>query len=184
MSGVPNEAYNLGSLNPPPVRKLLGDLIRFAGSKSLLVPTPGWAVKRTLGLLDAMNMPIMDPEQYLIADEDCLLDVSKAQRELGWVPLHRDGDMLIAAYKEYRLKKEGRAVAASHLPAESEHSMTIMTRPAGPYTLVCGNAVKRFPTVSEMFSAVPSAVQISFASPLPTTQKVTDQASAISLKSN
>jgi len=32
-SGVPNEAYNLGSLNPPPVKRLLGDLIRFAGSK-------------------------------------------------------------------------------------------------------------------------------------------------------
>ena len=30
MAGVPNEAYNLGSLNPPPVRKLLGDLIRHA----------------------------------------------------------------------------------------------------------------------------------------------------------
>ncbi len=120
MAGVPNEAYNLGSLNPPPVRKLLGDLIRFAGSKSLLVPTPGWAVKRTLDLLDAMNMPIMDPEQYLIADEDCLLDVSKAQRELGWVPQHRDEDMLIVAYKQYRLKKEGHAVAAlTSLPNRS-----------------------------------------------------------------
>ena len=51
-AGVPNEAYNLGSLNPPPVRKLLGDLIKHAGSKSILIPTPGWAVKRTLDLLD------------------------------------------------------------------------------------------------------------------------------------
>ena len=78
-AGVPNEAYNLGSLNPPPVRKLLGDLIRHAGSKSLLIPTPGWAVKRTLDLLDLINMPIMDPEQYLIADEECVLDVSKGE---------------------------------------------------------------------------------------------------------
>jgi len=117
-AGVPNEAYNLGSLNPPPVRKLLGDLIRFAGSKSLLIPTPGWAVKRTLDLLDFLNMPIMDPEQYLIADEMCVLDVSKAERELGWVPQYRDADMLIAAYKEYRLKKDGAHVAASHVPAE------------------------------------------------------------------
>jgi dTDP-glucose 4,6-dehydratase len=117
-AGVPNEAYNLGSLNPPPVRKLLGDLVKHAGSHSLLIPTPGWAVKRTLDLLDAMNMPIMDPEQYLIADEECVLDVSKGKRDLGWVPQYRDEDMLIAAYSEYRAKKDGHAVSASHVPAE------------------------------------------------------------------
>jgi len=117
-AGVPNEAYNLGSLNPPPVKKLLGDLIRHAGSRSILLPTPGWAVKRTLDLLDLMNMPIMDPEQYLIADEECVLDVSKAERQLGWVPQYRDEDMLIAAYSEYRAKKAGHAVATKHVPAE------------------------------------------------------------------
>lgn len=115
---VPNEAYNLGSINPPPVRKLLGDLIKHAGSKSFLVPTPAWAVKRTLDLLDMMNMPIMDPEQYLIADEECVLDVSKGERQLGWVPRYRDEDMLIAAYDEYRAKRDGRPVAASRVPAE------------------------------------------------------------------
>jgi dTDP-glucose 4,6-dehydratase len=118
VAGVPNEAYNLGSLNPPPVRKLLGDLVKHAGSKSLLIPTPGWAVKRTLDLLDWMNMPIMDPEQYLIADEECVLDVSKGKRQLGWVPQYRDEDMLIAAYTEYRAKKEGRVPSASHVPAQ------------------------------------------------------------------
>ncbi|RUM98722.1 NAD(P)-dependent oxidoreductase [Pseudaminobacter arsenicus] len=117
-AGVPNEAYNLGSLNPPPVRKLLGDLVRHAGSKSILLPTPAWAVKRTLDLFDLINMPIMDPEQYLIADEMCILDVSKAKRDLGWVPQYRDEDMLIAAYDEYRAKKSGQALAASHVPAE------------------------------------------------------------------
>ncbi|QPC88114.1 NAD-dependent epimerase/dehydratase family protein [Mesorhizobium sp. NBSH29] len=118
-AGVPNEAYNLGSLNPPPVKKLLGDLINHAGSKSILIPTPGWAVKRTLDLLDRMNMPLMDPEQYLIADEECVLDVSKGKRDLGWVPQYRDEDMLIAAYKEYRANKDGHVVAAAnHVPAE------------------------------------------------------------------
>ncbi|MBO0905283.1 NAD-dependent epimerase/dehydratase family protein [Jiella sonneratiae] len=119
-AGVPNEAYNLGSLNPPPVRKLLGDLIKHAGSKSILVPTPGWAVKKTLDLLDRLNMPLMDPEQYLIADEECVLDVSKGKRQLGWVPQYRDEDMLIAAYSEYRNKRAGAAghAAPSAQPAE------------------------------------------------------------------
>ncbi|MGL4489648.1 MAG: NAD-dependent epimerase/dehydratase family protein [Rhizobiaceae bacterium] len=112
-AGVPNEAYNLGSLNPPSVRKLLGNLIQHAGSKSILIPTPAWAVKRTLDLFDLINMPIMDPEQYLIADEDCLLDVSKGKRDLGWVPQYRDEDMLIAAYVEYRAKKTGQGASSA-----------------------------------------------------------------------
>ena len=119
-AGVPNEAYNLGSLNPPPVRKLLGDLVKHAGSKSLLIPTPGWAVKRTLDFLDLINMPLMDPEQYLIANEMCVLDVGKGERDLGWVPQYRDGDMLIAAYSEYRAKREGRAPAAGSYPQPAE----------------------------------------------------------------
>ncbi len=107
-AGFPNEAYNLGSKNPPSVRVLLGRLIKEAGSKSLLIPTPGWAVKKTLDLLDAVNQPIMDPEQYLIADEECLLDCSKAERELGWLARHSDDDMLVAAYREYRAGLEAK----------------------------------------------------------------------------
>ncbi|TIU28706.1 MAG: NAD(P)-dependent oxidoreductase, partial [Mesorhizobium sp.] len=35
-----------------------------------------------------------------------------------WVPQYRDEDMLIAAYSEYRAKKDGHAVATEHVPAE------------------------------------------------------------------
>jgi dTDP-glucose 4,6-dehydratase len=118
-AGTPNEAYNLGSDNPPPVRKLLGDLVRHAGSKSILLPTPGWAVKRTLDLLDLVNLPLMDPEQYLIADEMCILDCTKAKRDLGWSADHRDEDMLIAAYSEYRATRDGAAAPIAH-PAAAE----------------------------------------------------------------
>ena len=101
-AGVPNAEYNLGSGAPPPVRQLLGELITEAGSHSILVPTPAPLVKLVLGLFDRLNMPIMDPEQYLIADEVCILDTGAALRDLGWQPQHRDVDMLKAAYREYR----------------------------------------------------------------------------------
>lgn len=113
----PNSAYNLGSDDPPPVRKLLGDLIKHAGSKSILLPTPAPLVKLTLDALDAVNFPIMDPEQYKIADEICILDTSRAKRELGWTPKHRDEDMLLAAYTEYRKAKDAPKPAQGSLAA-------------------------------------------------------------------
>lgn len=103
--GVPNGEYNLGSADPPSVRAQLAGLIRAAGSRSVLVPTPAWAVKRTLTLLDRLDHPLMDPEQYLIADEHCVRDTTAAARDLGWHPQFDDGAMLNAAYAEYRAKK-------------------------------------------------------------------------------
>jgi dTDP-glucose 4,6-dehydratase len=93
------------------VRALLGRLIKEARSRSVLVPTPAPLVKFTLSALDRVNLPIMDPEQYLIADEECLLDTSKAKRELGWQPRFNDADMLAAAYREYRAGLAGKVRA-------------------------------------------------------------------------
>jgi dTDP-glucose 4,6-dehydratase len=100
--GVPNSAYNLGSRNPPTVDELLGKLIEAAGSRSRLLHFPAVLVKPALAALDLLGWPLMDPEQYLIADEDCIVDVSKAEKELGWRPRFADDDMLLAAYAEYR----------------------------------------------------------------------------------
>lgn len=100
--GVPDSVYNLGSENPPTVAALLRALIDEAGSRSFLLKTPAAAVKAALSALDALGLPLMDPEQYLIADEDCVLDIARANAELDWRPRFRDDDMLIQAYREYR----------------------------------------------------------------------------------
>jgi dTDP-glucose 4,6-dehydratase len=101
-AGCPNETYNLGSGAPPSVRQLLASLINEAQSRSIILSTPASIVKAVLEGLDYLNMPVMDPEQYLIADEHYILDTSKAECWLGWRPERRDEDMLIAAYREYR----------------------------------------------------------------------------------
>ena len=44
----------------------------------------------------------MDPEQYLIADETCVLDVTKGKELLGWEPQDSDEAMLLAAYNDYK----------------------------------------------------------------------------------
>lgn len=98
----PNQNYNLGSSEPPTVNELLKTLIKEANSKSILIPTPAFAVKKVLGFMDVVGMPIMDPEQYLIADETCVLDCSKAERELNWKPKDDDTSMLLLAYRDYK----------------------------------------------------------------------------------
>jgi dTDP-glucose 4,6-dehydratase len=118
-AGFPHAEYNLGSDDPPPVRTLLHRLIKAAGSRSFLVPTPAGLVKAALGFLDRINRPLMDPEQYLIANEYCVLDTSKAKRELGWRPQFNDTDMLLAAYREY---EAGLARNPGALPAERSHA--------------------------------------------------------------
>ncbi len=102
--GVPNGVYNLGSKNPPSVRTLLSKLIAATGSRSILLPVWAPFVKATLDALDWANVPLMDPEQYKIADEYCILDTAAAERDLGWHPADSDDAMLIAAYRTYREK--------------------------------------------------------------------------------
>ena len=106
--GIPNEAYNVGSLDAPRVRTLLKTLIKSASSKSIVVPTPAFAVKFVLACLDKLNIPLLDPEQYLIADETCILSMEKAKKELDWEPKDSDTDMLNAAYASWKesLKEE------------------------------------------------------------------------------
>lgn len=103
--GNPNTVFNVGSLNPPSVRELLQDTIEDAGSRSILIPTPAPAVKFVLDKLDRVGTPLLDPEQYLIADETCVLAMDKAQAELDWEPKFDDMDMLREAYRSWKAAK-------------------------------------------------------------------------------
>lgn len=99
--GVVNGEFNLGSANPPTVRHLLEELIRQARSRSILVPTPAWPLKAMLRFLDRVNLPILVPEQFEIADHDYVVDIEPTIRMLGWQPRFSDQDMMLEAYRQY-----------------------------------------------------------------------------------
>lgn len=99
--GCPNREYNLGSENAPATGSLLKELVKSVGSKSPVIPTPGRLVKLALGLLGAVGIEIMYKEQYMIADENYILDISETMNDLGWKPKYNDQDMIIQAYKEW-----------------------------------------------------------------------------------
>ena len=104
--GIPNREYNLGSDNPPTVRELLQNVIKKADSHSVLVSTPGKAVKKTLSIMGILGFPLMYKEQYEIADENYILNITDTKEELGWEPRYNDEDMLYQAYEAYRSKKQ------------------------------------------------------------------------------
>ena len=102
--GCPNGTYNLGSEQSPTVHELMREFIRRSGSRSRLIRTPGGLVKAVLRTLHLFKISPMDPEQFEIADLEVALDITAAKRDLGWVPRHRDTDLLTAAYDSYRGK--------------------------------------------------------------------------------
>lgn len=99
---IPNASLNLGSANPPKVRDLLKEIVQIAKSNSIVVPTWGRAVKKCLEILEFLGIEVMYKEQYEIADEEYIVDISEAKKVLGWVPIYEDRDMLIEAYEEYK----------------------------------------------------------------------------------
>lgn len=100
--GIPNKEYNLGSKGSPDITTLLKGVIKAADSHSFVIHTPGKLVKWILGLFDKIGLTIMYPEQFMIADEEYVLDISETEKDLDWTPKYNDEDMLKEAYKMYR----------------------------------------------------------------------------------
>lgn len=100
--GLPNKEYNLGSNNSPNIRTLLNGVIESAHSHSIVIATPGTVVKWILNLLDVMGLTVMYKEQFMIADEEYILDISETEKDLDWHPMYNDEDMLKEAYRIYK----------------------------------------------------------------------------------
>ena len=93
--------YNLGSINPPTVIDLIKFIIKEANSSSFIIPTWGKGTKAILSFLDTVNLSILYPEQFMIADQDCLLDVQGLKEDLNIHPKFNDKDILLEAYRSY-----------------------------------------------------------------------------------
>ncbi len=99
--GCPNGAWNLGSVNNPSTKNVLKALIQHANSRSFVVPTPAFAVKAVLSLLDYLDMTLLTREQYEIADEDYVVDVEDLRDVYGRVPEGSDEDMIVQAWDSW-----------------------------------------------------------------------------------
>src|SRR6266566_10151601 len=105
------ETFNVGATEFGSVRSDLQALIDHAGSASRLQPVPVKAAELALRALELLKVSPLAEWHYKTAHKDSFVDVSRAQRVLGWQPRLSNRAALIETYDWY-LANRGRVGAA------------------------------------------------------------------------
>jgi nucleoside-diphosphate-sugar epimerase len=105
------ETFNIGATEFGTVRADLQALIDHAGSTSRLTPVPVKPAELALRGLELLKVSPLAEWHYKTAHKDSFVDVSKAQRLLGWQPRLSNREALIETYDWY-LANRGRVGAA------------------------------------------------------------------------
>jgi nucleoside-diphosphate-sugar epimerase len=95
------ETFNVGATEFGTVRSDLEALIDHARSSSRLQPVPVKPAELTLRALDLLRLSPLAEWHYKTAHRDSFVDVSKAQRLLGWQPRLSNERALIETYDWY-----------------------------------------------------------------------------------
>jgi nucleoside-diphosphate-sugar epimerase len=95
------EAVNIGAREFGTVREDLQALIDHAGSGSRLTPVPARPAEIVLRGLELARLSPLAEWHYKTAHKDSFVDVSKAQRLLGWEPRLSNRQTLIETYDWY-----------------------------------------------------------------------------------
>jgi nucleoside-diphosphate-sugar epimerase len=105
------ETFNVGATEFGTVRSDLQALIDHAGSTSRLRPVPVKPAEVALRGLELLRVSPLAEWHYKTAHRDSFVDVSKAQRLLGWQPRLSNRDALVETYDWY-LANRGRVGGA------------------------------------------------------------------------
>ena len=105
------ETFNVGATEFGTVRSDLQALIEHAGSTSRLRPVPAKPAEVALRALELLRLSPLAEWHYKTAHKDSFVDVTRAQRLLGWQPRLSNRDALIETYDWY-LANRGRVGGA------------------------------------------------------------------------
>jgi nucleoside-diphosphate-sugar epimerase len=108
---VAGETFNVGATEFGTVRSDLEGLIAHAGSGSRLRPVPARPAELALRALELAHLSPLAEWHYRTAHRDSFVDVSKAQRLLGFAPRLSNEEALCETYDWY-LANRGRVGAA------------------------------------------------------------------------
>ena len=105
------ETFNVGATQFGTVRSDLEGLIAHAGSDSRLRPVPARPAELALRALELARLSPLAEWHYRTAHRDSFVDVSKAQRLLGYAPRLSNEQALCKTYDWYLANREGLAAA-------------------------------------------------------------------------
>src|SRR5919204_1025839 len=100
------KTFNAGATEFGTVREDLGALIAHAGSASRLQPVPPKPAEIALRALELLHVSPLAEWHYKTAHKDSFVDVSKAQRLLGWQPRLSNSEALTQTYDWYLANRE------------------------------------------------------------------------------
>jgi nucleoside-diphosphate-sugar epimerase len=112
---VAGETFNIGATEFGTVRSDLEGLVAHAGSGSRLRPVPAKPAELALRALELAHLSPLAEWHYRTAHRDSYVDVSKAQKLLGYAPRLSNEQALCETYDWYLAHREGlRAAGVTH----------------------------------------------------------------------
>jgi nucleoside-diphosphate-sugar epimerase len=127
---VAGEALNIGAKEFGTVRTDLQALIDHAGSGARLRPVPPRLVVPTLRVLEKLRLSPLAEWHYKTAYKDSFVDVSKAERLLGWSPQRSNEQALVETYDWYLANRDrlGRAAGVTHRVPWNQQALALFKR--------------------------------------------------------
>ena len=127
--GAAGEAINVGATRFGTVRDDLQALIDHAGSSSRITPVPARPAEIALRALELLRLSPLAEWHYRTAHRDSFVDVSKAQRLLGWEPRLSNAETLIETYDWYLAhRNELRAAGVTHRVPWNQRALSLVKR--------------------------------------------------------
>ncbi len=122
--------YNVGAAEVATVDEELRALIAHAGSTSRLRHVPAAPSRLALTALRRAKLSPLSAWHERTASRDVVADVSRATRELGWVPRRTSAQALCDAYDWYAANRRGlgRLAGLTHRVAWDERALALLRR--------------------------------------------------------
>jgi nucleoside-diphosphate-sugar epimerase len=126
---VAGETLNVGATRFGTVRGDLQALIDHAGSPSRITPVPARPAEVILRGLELARISPLAEWHYKTAHRDSFVDVSKAERLLGWSPRLSNAEALIETYDWYLANRgRPRAAGVAHRVSWNQQALGLLKR--------------------------------------------------------
>jgi nucleoside-diphosphate-sugar epimerase len=126
---VAGETFNIGATDFGTVRSDLEGLIAHAGSGSRLRPVPAKPAELALRTLELARLSPLAEWHYRTAHRDSYVDVSKAQKLLGYAPRLSNEQALCETYDWYLANREGLSAAGvTHRVPWDQRALGVLKR--------------------------------------------------------